>query len=277
MTRSILWLWGLLLLGQGLIAQENENAKTGFWELRLGIGVDRFQDSKNSPLKLSGTDVPIGIYRGRITDKSISTGGLEIRSSELSTSVNEQVTLSNGEVNLHFEYLRKLSAQTSLFDTWYLGGRVDFRRQNLENELLGNNSVNVFFNTSLSVVNRVERTVRTLGKDARLSYTLSLSLLNYVKEDNSFSFAAPQQALEDGVYNTQDFEHSLFEYGEVTSLNSFIQLRSRLALHFPAKRRSSWELAYEWQFRNYAQVDQLGIASASHNLSISYHLPKKKN
>lgn len=276
MKRSIALLCFTLFYTQGLIAQENENVKTGFWEFRLGVGLDRFQDLKSSPLRLSGTAVPFGIYRGRVSDNSMSNGGIEIRTSELKSSANEGIQVSSSIVNLHFEYLKKLQSTTKLFDTWYLGGRVDLRRQSLENELLGNNMANSLLTSSLSVVNRLERSTRVFGKDAQLSYTLSVSPLSFVKEDNSFAFAAPQRALEEGEYNTQGFEPGLFEYGELTSLNKFTRVRSKLALHFPAKRRSSWVLAYEWQLQKYTQIEGFGQAMASHDLSISYHLPKKK-
>ncbi|MCE7996178.1 MAG: hypothetical protein HEP71_29630 [Roseivirga sp.] len=278
MKRSILLLWVALLFSQGLMAQENErqNLKTGFWKFKLGPGIERLQDLKSSPLKLSGTAVPFGIYRGRVSDNSISSGGIEIHSSKLQSSNDQVIQLSSSVINLHFDYMKKLPAATELFDTWYLGGRVDLRRQNLENELLGNNMVKSLLSSSLSIISRVERSVQILGKSSRLSYTLSVAPLSFVKEDNSFAFSAPQGALEEGDYNTQDFEHGLFEYGELTSLNKFTRIRSRLAIHFPAKRRSSWILAYEWKLQKYTPIEGFGQAMASHDLSMSFYLPKKK-
>lgn len=278
MKRVWMLLMAVAFAGSNAWAQQsndNEN-KTAFWEYRLGLGLERFQDLKVSGVTMSGTSVPIGIYKGWQTEKRKSAIGLNLRPGVLTSPLNDQVELTSLALGLRYEQLRPVSANVPLFDQWYIGGAVDLRIQRVNNDKLGNSANNAVYSGGLSVVNHFERPIRLFKKEVKLTYTLSLALLNYAKEDNSFTFSVPQEALENGSFNTQDFENGLFEYGDIATVNKFNNIQSRIAIHFPPRKRASWTIAYDWQLVKYAKVTDYALTSAMHSLSIAYHLPKKK-
>ncbi len=267
----------ILLTGMAVGQEESEESKaTGFWELKTGVGLGRLQNLKSSQVKLRGTTIPISVYRGKISENRMYGGGLEIVAGTLTSPFNNVTDVTTSEIRVHFNYMKRLSIETSLFEAWYFGGGLELRRQSLTNELAGNNSQNSVFSNSLFAVNHFERKVRLLKKDLKLSYDFSLALLSYAKDDGSFAFSAPQTALENGEFNTQDFESGIYEHGEIVSINKFANIRSKVALHFPAKRRSSWILAYEWNLVKYSRVKNYGVANALHTISITRYIPKKQ-
>ncbi len=276
MKRIMMPLLMVILLVNVVIGQEEEKTKSGFWELKTGVGIGRLQNLKSSQVRLSGTVVPISIYRGKLLENAIYGGGIALSFGTLTSPFNEVTDVSSSELRFHFSYLKKINVQSRFFDTWYFGGELDWRNQSLTNELAGNNSQNSIFSNSLSAVSRFERSIRFLNKDVKLSYDLTLALLSYAKDDGSFAFAVPQTALENGEFNTQDFESGRYEHGEIVSLNKFTNIKSKIALHLPAKKRSSWVVAYEWSLVKYSRVKNYGVTNAAHTISISRIIPKKK-
>lgn len=265
-----------VLLVNNVIGQEEEKTKTGFWELKTGVGIGRLQNLKSSQVRLSGAVVPISIYRGKLLENARYGGGIALSFGTLTSPFNEVTDVSSSELKFHFNYLKNMNVQNNLFDTWYLGGELEWRNQSLINELAGNNRQNAIFSNSLSVVSHFERSIRLLNKDVKLSYDLTLGLLSYAKDDGSFAFAVAQTALENGEFNTQDFESGRYEHGEIVSLNKFTNIKSKVAIHLPAKKRSSWVIAYEWSLVKYSRIKNYGVTNAAHTISISRFIPKKK-
>lgn len=266
----------LMLLSYQGLAQERSAQKHKFWELRSGLTIDRYQDLKSSAVRLSGVAIPLGFYKGWYAENKRTLVGLDLRPGLLTSSLNDVTEVASLVIGLNYERLYKVNAKAPFFDVWYLGGSAGFRVQRLVNDRLGNSANNAIYNLGFAVTSQFEKPIRFLKRDLTLSYGLSLGLLNYVKEDNSFTFSVPQEALENGDFDTQNFENGLFEYGDITSLNGFTNIRSRIALEFPANRRSSWIFAYDWQLVRYSKVSDRAATSAAHTFSIARHIPSKK-
>lgn len=275
MRQTFFSLLALIIATTQLAAQEGKPPKQKAWGFSLGTGLGRYQDLKTSAVTYGGSVMRIMFNKTARTADRVSEYQFGWIGGGLNSPLDDVTTLSTTNIRISYSYLKRLSAEIPYVDRWYLGGQYELNSLFLSNSSLGNSSLNIVYNTGFSVVNRFEKGIKLFGRDVTVSHVLNVAVLNFAKESNSFTFSVPQEALENGDYNTQTYSDGVFKYGDIASFGRFNHIGSTIAFDFDSERRSSWSIAYSWQLLAYTKVSNLSVVNASHLLSITYHLSKK--
>ena len=162
---------------------------------------------------------------------------------------------------IQFRYLRSLNKQLYIGANWDL---INFYYNKLNG--LGNNG-NYFIASS----NLFASGIYKMGK---WEFGVDLGLLALVKEGTGFAFSAPQKGLEKGEF---DYQNEALEnpfspkYSSFHSTFDHFQLRTNIKYQLSDR----WSLAYQWNVRKFAEVENLPITYGGSSLAIRFNIIHK--
>lgn len=225
-----------------------------------------YQDTKFSNVLYNGYGG--GLNLGTIRELDQYSCNLDFRasyntlSSRLSNTIGDHVM-----AQLSFDFLYKITENYAFGGDWEMGNAngVNFSS-------LGNNSINIVFNSTLGIKGRYTRQIK---EDLHIKFDLSIGLISVVKEGISFAYSASQQVLENGSFDFQNPQStsvlslSYYEFAPIFKLNNW---KTRLSLDY----KDRFELFYRWDLLNYSSVKNYPITFALHSLGVKLNYISKQ-
>ena len=256
LKQARLWaLLGLLSAVQAAYAQD-EKPRLRYLELDLGITSHRLQDPAVSPMAYIGAPLAIELGFEKRKPHSISrlalAGDIGRLASKNATELRPMAS-SYFQIDLSYQYLRRLPPLSTGRFTWFLGGRYRWHNSIRLTPQNDTGFISFFIANSISVSVRGETAFQLFGRQVELGWTGALPLLSHVIRPSYLN-----------VYNYLDPEHDWLkerlEASEVLTLNRFQGLQSRLELTYPIAGENQLRFAYDWGFYHYDGLRRVNAA-----------------
>ena len=234
--------------------------KTNLFFVEAGPALSTFQDVKFSDVRYQGIGGAIRIGGNIQGEKAIFGYGLKFRiGSESPNTFDKSVT--NFQPGLYVQYLRRIHENLAIGAQWDM---VDMYIRSIPG-LMNNGSYIV---TASDLMLQGQLQVR------KLSIGLGVGIISYNRENISFAFSAPQNALEDGDFDYQNeaLNNPLgLEFFEIQSLNKYLKLRT----NFQYQLNDRIGFSYHWEMRRFSTVKDYPTTLGAHRLTVRWNIVYK--
>lgn len=235
-----------------------------YLELGLGSAAHRLQDPAVSPMAYTGAPLAIVLGFEKRKPHSISrlalAGDLGRLSSKNATELRPMAS-SFFQINLSYQYLRRVPALSTGRFTWFFGGYYRWHNSIRLTPQNDTGFISFFIANTLGASIRGERAFQIREKEVTLGWTGALPLLSHVIRPSYLN-----------LYNYIDPEHDWLkerlEESEVLTLNRFPGIQSRLELAYPIAGGNQLRFAYDWEFYHYDGQRRVNAARHGFTLGI---------
>ncbi|MFT5822822.1 MAG: hypothetical protein ACI8ZM_004079 [Crocinitomix sp.] len=261
-------IFSIFICGLALSGHSQENVRRIVLKksyLGLGGGIGAFQDAKFSNVPYSGLSGSFVAGTSRESDTYFWSTNFNIRYAALKTSYHVGSGY-NVNANYNFDFTKKLPKN------YQFGGKWSLMNVNFTNfSSLGNNSIGVIFNSTLSILGRYSKQV---GDDVQVNFEMALGIFSMAKEATSFAYSASQKVLETGVFDFQNDATTSplsLSYASLEPLGKFNKIETTVSVDY----KERWQIAYQWDLLNYRTVNNYPITIAAHTLSVRFNYISK--
>ena len=230
--------------------------------LNFGGSYSDFQDVKYSTVQYGGIGGLISAGFEKRQSKAIWDAGFSMNIASEKATTHDSGNAFVLHPNLYLQYLSRVK------EGLYIGGRwdiLDFYYRNVSG--LGNNSTYYISSSNLSV------SAEYIYQKFR--FGLDLCLLSYQKENTSFGFSTPQNALEEGEfgYQNDDLDNPFgFKYYQLKPIGQQFTIRTQIKYQFTER----FSLGYQWTMNQFAEVKNYPVTYGNHWVTARFNILHKE-
>lgn len=247
-----------LFLFLSLIPSTSFTQSINDFYLNFGISYSDFQDVKYSTVHYGGIGGLIRFGFEKRSSQAIWGGGISTNIANEKAATHSRGNTFVLNPNFHVNYLKNIKKDLFIGGRWDI---LDFYFRSVSG--LGNNS-SYYISSS------------TLFSSGAYSYKnfrfgLDVGLLSYQKENISFGFSAPQNALEDGDFGYQNDALDspfAFKYYQLKLIGQQISIRTNIQYQFTER----FSLGYQWKMNRFSEVKNYPVTYASHWITARFNI-----
>ena len=253
--------FSLLIYFTTIMVSFSQSDKSLF--LKLGGTYTTFQDLKYSAVGYGGIGTTFAIGVERINDQRQWGAGFAGNFGKENPNTHNSGVATVINPKIQFHYLRTINDQLSIGAHWDVLG-LYFRKI----DGLGNNGNYYIASSDLFATVSYQ-----LGK---FDFNFGLGVLSFQKEGTGFAFSAPQNGLENGEFDYQNEHLSSpfgFKYYNLKTVANQLNLHTKISYRL----NNRFSLAYQWNARRFAEVENHPVTSGGHQVLIRYNIIHKSN
>jgi hypothetical protein len=263
----------LVLLFLPNLAFAQEDGKTSFWGVGLGLQTTAWKDQMVTQSTYHGTNLFFSINHRKEKNKTLRHLDIDSSIGSLKTDMFDrqdqrgkfiQPSISHFWNEIQYRHLFNIHQSDS--ESWYIGGAAYHLLSLRIGTRWDNSQINYDIGAGLKAEGGYRRQLPVFGKNTSLYLGMQVPLVGYLVRP---SFTGVPDILD----INKDFLTDMFGNNQVTWIGNFPRMQLRAAYDWPIAFGNMLQLVYQWQYFSFEKPWQ--TQTSAHSLSVNFMLRAK--